>query len=130
MVKGALSRLAKMGGRDMALELLDRFLIEGPQRLEQAKAALGAQDGHNLQHHLHRICSDAGWLGAVDVQELAGRGEMLAEKGQFADLDVLLEQLSEKCFQVCMKLEQEKIRLLDPEYRPSREILPNESKSS
>ena len=124
MVKGALSRLAKMGGRDLALELLDRFLLEGPQRLEQAREALQGKDTLALQHHFHRICSDAGWLGASDVQAIASRAEILAEKAQLEELGSILDQLSELCYAVCMTLEQEKIRLLDPEYRPSREIVP------
>ena len=124
MFKGALSRLAKMGGHDLALELLDRFLIEGPQRLEQASLAFQQGERQALQHHLHRICSDAGWLGASDVQELARGMEVQAESGPLEGFSELLEQLSQLCYQACVLLEQEKRLLCDPEYRPSKEGQP------
>ena len=116
MLKGALSRLIKMGGKELALELLDRFLVEGPKRLEMAREALQEGDLHALQHHFHRLTSDAGWLGASDVQQLASSAEVQASQGRLEGLPQILDSLSELCFQVCMSLEQEKARLLDPHY--------------
>jgi HPt (histidine-containing phosphotransfer) domain-containing protein len=129
MFRGALSRLAQMGGQELAIELLDRFLIEGPERLEMARTALAAQDSYELQQHLHRLCSDAGWLGAKEIQLLAGEGEIMAEKGEMEKLSAVLDELSQLCYQTCMSLEQEKARMLEPSLevepkRPSAETSP------
>ena len=126
MLRGALSRLAQMGGQELAIELLDRFLVEGPERLEMARAALEAKDSYELQQHFHRLCSDAGWLGAKEIQLLAGQGEIMAEKGEMDKLPAVLDELSHLCYQTCMSLEQEKLRMLEPslEERPSAETPP------
>lgn len=126
MFRGALSRLAQMGGQELALELLDRFLVEGPERLEMARKALEAKDSNELQQHFHRLCSDAGWLGAKEIQTLAGQGEILAEKREMEKLSAVLDELSALCYQTCMSLEQEKARMLEPslEERPSSELPP------
>jgi HPt (histidine-containing phosphotransfer) domain-containing protein len=113
MLKGALSRLAKMGGRDLALELLERFLQEAPQRLEEARQALQGGDRHKLQLNLHRICSDAGWLGASEVQSLANELEVRAQSGELEGFGQQLEQLSELCYETCIQMEQEKVGMLE-----------------
>jgi HPt (histidine-containing phosphotransfer) domain-containing protein len=107
-----------MGGPELANEILDRFFIEGPTRLQQSYQCLDSAEYLNLCHHLHRICSDAGWLGAKDVQALASQMEVVAHtfgpNSSTENLDSFradLDRLSEYCYQATISLEQEKLLL-------------------
>ncbi|MFN8606396.1 MAG: Hpt domain-containing protein [Vulcanimicrobiota bacterium] len=111
-MQGALLRLKKMAGSATALELLDRFLEESPERLEACLAALQKGDLASIQQHLHRIRSDAGWLGAKEVQDLAGQGENLAVEGKSEGMEALLQDLSGRCYEVCQELHRERTVLL------------------
>ncbi|MBX3168443.1 MAG: Hpt domain-containing protein [Candidatus Eremiobacteraeota bacterium] len=104
--------MKKMAGSATALELLDRFLEESPERLEACLQALAAGDLPTIQQHLHRIRSDAGWLGAKEVQELAGQGENLAVEGRSEGMEALLQDLSGRCYEVCQELHRERTVLL------------------
>jgi len=104
--------LKKMAGSATALELLDRFLEESPERLESCLQALKSGDLTAIQHHLHRIRSDAGWLGAKEVQELAGQGENLAVEGKSEGMEALLQELSGLCYDVSQELHRERTVLL------------------
>lgn len=102
-----------MGGKDLALELLDRFLQEAPTRLSQAQDALKSNDRKALEMHLHRLASDSGWLGAAQVQELAGKLENLAHKGDLEGMSASLDELGGLCYEVSQELERERIILLE-----------------
>lgn len=101
-----------MAGSATALELLDRFLEESPERLAACLKALEVGDLTVIQHHLHRIRSDAGWLGAKEVQELAGQGENLAVEGKSEGMEALLQELSGRCYDVSQELHRERTVLL------------------
>lgn len=111
-MQGALLRLKKMAGSATALELLDRFLEESPTRLDACLKALEKGDLKTIQEHLHRIRGDAGWLGAKEVQDLAGQGENLAFEGKSEGMEVLLQDLSGRCYEVCQELHRERTVLL------------------
>lgn len=112
MHEGALMRLKKMAGSSTALELLDRFLEESPDRLASCVEALAESDFDKIQVHMHRIRNDAGWLGATQVHELAGVGETKAVERVHDGMAELLEQLSGLCYQVCQDLERQRTLLL------------------
>lgn len=101
-----------MAGSATALELLDRFLEESPERLQACLKALEQGDLPTIQQHLHRIRSDAGWLGAKEVQELAGQGENLVVEGKSEGMEALLQELSGRCYEVCQELHRERTVLL------------------
>lgn len=101
-----------MAGVSGALEILDRFLEEAPGRLESALRALSSGDLKTVQFNLHRIRSDAGWLGAREVQELAGQGEEQIVAGQAEGLQELLERLSGCCYDASQELERQRTVLL------------------
>lgn len=111
-MQGALLRLKKMAGSETALELLDRFLEESPERLEACLQALKTNDLDTIQRHLHRIRGDAGWLGAKEVQDLAGVGENLAVEGKSEGMETLLQDLSGHCYNVCQELHRQRTVLL------------------
>jgi HPt (histidine-containing phosphotransfer) domain-containing protein len=111
-MQGALLRLKKMAGSATALELLDRFLEESPERLQACLQALPQEDWQSIRFHLHRLRSDAGWLGAKQVQELAGEGENRVVDGNVEGLESLLQDLSGLCYEVCQELQRERTVLL------------------
>lgn len=111
-MRGALMRLKKMAGSATALELLDRFLEEAPERLRKSLDCLATRDLQAIAHHVHRIRSDAGWLGAKEVQDLAGQAEDLALENRPEGLETLLQELSGRCYEVCQELHRERTVLL------------------
>jgi two-component system sensor histidine kinase EvgS len=111
-MNGALQRLKKMAGSSTALEILDRFLEEAPERLTDCHTCLESGDLVAIRHHLHRIRSDAGWLGARQVADLAGEGENQLVEGRSDGLKELLEQLSGLCYEVSQELQRERTLLL------------------
>jgi HPt (histidine-containing phosphotransfer) domain-containing protein len=102
-----------MGGRDLAMELLERFLQEGPERLDLIRSALEKGDRLTLQQNLHRVCSDAGWLGAKEVQALANEMEVTAQTGSLEGFADHVERLTKLCYETSVLLEQEKARMND-----------------
>lgn len=111
-------RLIKMGGPELANEILDRFLREAPKKLELSHVCLDGGDFASLAHHLHRICSDAGWLGAAEVQSLASQLELDSRdlnSQDIIDFRQRLERLSELCYAACVQLDQERVSIRSDE---------------
>jgi len=90
---GSLSKFLKMGGPELALELVDRFLSEAPHRLAEARAAYGRGEFLPIEEHCHRLASDSGWLGAKDFQKLASKAEILALERKLSEIDPVLVEL-------------------------------------
>ena len=101
-----------MAGSATAIEILDRFLEEAPERIASCHESLTQGDLTAIQHHLHRIRSDAGWLGARQVADLAGEGETRIVEGRPDGLAELFEQLSGLCYEVSQELQRERTLLL------------------
>lgn len=74
--------LARAGG-DTALlkELAASFLVDGPKRLLEAKAALDRRDGTTLSREAHTLKGTAGLFGAAAVSRAASDLERLGRDG-------------------------------------------------
>jgi HPt (histidine-containing phosphotransfer) domain-containing protein len=92
----SLSKFIRMGGNELALELVDRFLKEAPERLAKACEALARGDCVPVEEHCHRLASDSGWLGAKAFQKLASRAEVLAIEKDAGQLHGVLVELESR----------------------------------
>ncbi|MBI3927270.1 MAG: hypothetical protein HY319_17160 [Armatimonadetes bacterium] len=91
----AIERVVRMGGREAALEILDRFLSM-TERLD----GLAELEPRALEQTTHRITSDAGWLGALKVRESSSLVELLASQGRLEEAAGHFELLRRLCQEV------------------------------
>jgi HPt (histidine-containing phosphotransfer) domain-containing protein len=73
-----LDKLAQMGGKAFAAEMIDLFLNYVPQKLAEARAAEQSGDLTGVKKAVHPVKSSAGNIGAHPMQNLASRIEQLA----------------------------------------------------
>ena len=88
-----LSKFLRMGGPELALELVERSLNEGPKRLGEARTGWESGNLLPVEEHCHRLASDAGWLGAREFQKLASRAEILAMEKKLEEVGPALDEL-------------------------------------
>jgi len=101
---GLLHRL--MGDEDLAIEIIDDFLKQMPDKLFAVKKALDNEDLPLVQREAHIIKGASGNVGALTMQEIAeqieiaGKEKDLVRAGSFvAELDTQLEILKIKLSQ-------------------------------
>jgi len=101
---GLLHRL--MGDEDLAIEIIDDFLKQMPDKLFAVKKALDNEDLPLVQREAHIIKGASGNVGALTMQEIAeqieiaGKEKDLVRAGSFvAELDRQLEILKIKLSQ-------------------------------
>lgn len=96
----ALSRLHKLGGRDLAGKIVAIFLGAAPQKMQEASQGLDQGDLEVVERAVHSMRSSAGNVGALRLSELAEQVEDRAEAGQGDGLGGLLEQMQAEFTQV------------------------------
>ena len=89
----ALVRLRRFGGQKLLAEMITLFLAAAPERLAAARAGLAKQDPSAVEHALHALKSSSAQLGAMQMQRLSERGEMLAGSGSLEGASALLDEL-------------------------------------
>lgn len=101
----AIERIAAIGGPALVAKMLDLFLTNAPQRLNAAEEGQANGDLRAVEAATHSLKSSAGNLGAIRLQELAGRIEELADGGQTDDLGSLILELQSEWDAVRIELE-------------------------
>jgi two-component system sensor histidine kinase/response regulator len=77
--------LERVGGnRDLALQLIDMFIEQVPEQLEDLRANAEAGDSSGLAAIFHKIKGQGGNLSLVHIRELAAAGEQRARSGEAA----------------------------------------------
>lgn len=79
---------------ELLREVLDAFLIEGPQKLDEAKKAMADGDAVTLQRAAHTIKGALRIFGEPDVMQTAENLEMAGKNEQFEQTPELYERLS------------------------------------
>lgn len=77
----ALARLRSLGGSELVADMIDLFLVHGPERLQSALEAERAGDLEGVRRAVHSLASTAGTLGAQIVQRLAAEIEVDRDTG-------------------------------------------------
>ena len=96
-------RAAKRLGQDRAmfLGLLEMFVADNADAVARARADLAKGERESAARRMHTLRSNAGFLCALDVMELAGELEMAIEReepeldSQFAELDRRIAEIVE-----------------------------------
>jgi HPt (histidine-containing phosphotransfer) domain-containing protein len=87
----ALDRLRRQGGDDLLREIIAVFLEDAPKRIRSARAGAEGSDLDKTRRAAHSLKSSAATLGAVRLQELSERIELLATKRRSAAVAALLD---------------------------------------
>jgi HPt (histidine-containing phosphotransfer) domain-containing protein len=77
----ALERLRTLGGKELVSKMVELFTSYAESVLQEAAAGLEAGNLEAVHRAAHSLKSSAGNLGALQVQDLAGRVEQLTKKG-------------------------------------------------
>ena len=86
--------LKQMSGDDFINELIDAFLDDAPDMLNNMKTALDAKDVESFRRNAHSLKSNANTFGATELGELAKELEFMARENNLEignRLDVLNE---------------------------------------
>ena len=96
--------LKQMSGGDFINELIDAFLDDAPNMIENMHKALAAKDVESFRRNAHSLKSNANTFGAVELGILARELEMMA-KANNLDIGDRLEVLNEALNKVATELE-------------------------
>jgi len=99
------ANLTELGGEEFLIEMIDLFQEQGPQKLEEARAALAAGDLRTVNRSVHSLKSSAANLGAERLRMLAARIEKLTADTHGEGLPQLLDELAQTYGQVQSRLE-------------------------
>ena len=77
----ALERLRRFGGGKLLSEMIALFLAAAPERIGAARTAVDASNVSAAEMALHSLKSSSAQLGAMRMQRLSERGELIARAG-------------------------------------------------
>lgn len=107
----ALEKLTHTAGEDLALQLLERCLAFDCCGLDRV---VSAGDLHLAEEMLHRLTSDSGWLGALELHRLCQALEIQACDRQADELARLLPEFLDVYRATATLLESHRSRLQGP----------------
>jgi histidine phosphotransfer protein HptB len=83
--KATFEELKQMSGADFINELIDAFLDDGPNMLQNMHTALDVKDVESFRRNAHSLKSNANTFGATELGGLAKELEFMAKEN---NLDV------------------------------------------
>jgi HPt (histidine-containing phosphotransfer) domain-containing protein len=86
--------LKQMSGGDFINELIDAFLDDAPNMVQNMRKALATKDVESFRRNAHSLKSNANTFGAVELSILARELEMMAKENNL-DIGNRLEVLNE-----------------------------------
>jgi HPt (histidine-containing phosphotransfer) domain-containing protein len=104
--QSALDRLERFGGPKLLREMIALFVADAPRRIVLASDAAARGDLGGLEQALHSLKSSAAQLGALRMQRICERGELLAQGGSLDGAVVALDALQVEWVNVREWLEQ------------------------
>ena len=90
----ALEELRRAGGDALMLQMIESFLDAAPPRLEQAHAGVRDGDGEMIRFALHALATSAATIGAIELNELSQRGQVLVWENDQEELIRIVEDLA------------------------------------
>jgi HPt (histidine-containing phosphotransfer) domain-containing protein len=103
--KAIFEELKQMSGEDFINELIDAFLDDAPNMLNNMKTALGAKDVESFRRNAHSLKSNANTFGATELGALAKELELMAKENNL-DVGNRLEVLNEAYGKVAKELKE------------------------
>ena len=78
--KVTFEELKQMSGEDFINELIDAFLDDAPNMIQNMKSALDAKDIESFRRNAHSMKSNANTFGATELGALAKELEVMAKE--------------------------------------------------
>jgi histidine phosphotransfer protein HptB len=97
--------LREMMGADFMVELVDTYLQDSPEMLQQMRQALDAQDADSFRRAAHSLKSNSANFGATQLAEQARMLEMMAKEGRLDQVGDSLDQVEAEFSRVKIDLE-------------------------
>ena len=91
------NELKQMSGEDFINELIDAFLEDAPNMIQNMENALAVKDIESFRRNAHSLKSNANTFGAIELAALAKELEIMARENNLEvgnRLEVLRESLS------------------------------------
>jgi DNA-binding response OmpR family regulator len=82
------------GDGQLLQELIDLFLTNAPELLQQMRRAVEDEDASTLRKAAHTLKGSSGQMGALQMQELCGTLETLAATGSLVGVEAPLSEVS------------------------------------
>jgi len=92
--KATFEELKQMSGADFISELIDAFLDDAPNMIQNMHAALATKDIESFRRNAHSLKSNANTFGAMELGGLAKELEFMARENNL-DIGNRLEVLNE-----------------------------------
>lgn len=101
--KATFEELKQMSGSDFINELIDAFLDDAPDMIQNMQTALSTKDVETFRRNAHSLKSNANTFGATELGVLAKELEILAKENNL-DIGNRLEVLKEAFDKVAEEL--------------------------
>lgn len=101
--KATFEELKQMSGADFINELIDAFLDDAPNMIENMRTALETKDVESFRRNAHSLKSNANTFGAMELGLLAKELELLGKENNL-DVGNRLEVLNEAFGKVAEEL--------------------------
>jgi HPt (histidine-containing phosphotransfer) domain-containing protein len=95
--------LKQMSGEDFINELIDAFLDDAPDMIQNMQAALATKDVESFRRNAHSLKSNANTFGAMELAALAKELEFMGKENNL-DVGYRLEVLNEAFGKVAEEL--------------------------
>ena len=92
------------GDEVLLRELVQLFLVDGPQTIGQLRLGLDTRHGMRVQFAAHTLAGNAGIFGGCRVVELARRLERLGRDNNLAGAEPIVEELDAALDALCRGL--------------------------
>ena len=92
--KATFEELKQMSGADFINELIDAFLDDAPNIIQNMQTALATKDIESFRRNAHSMKSNANTFGATELARLAKELELMAKENNL-DIGNKLEVLKE-----------------------------------
>jgi HPt (histidine-containing phosphotransfer) domain-containing protein len=103
--KTTFEELKQISGEDFIGELIDAFLDDGPNMIQNMQTALTTKDVESFRRNAHSLKSNANTFGAIELGELAKELEFMARENNL-DIGNRLEVLTEAFGKVAAELKE------------------------
>ena len=89
----ALDRLRRFGGGKLLNEMIGLLVSAAPERIQAARAGVDTGNASGAEQALHSLKSSSAQLGAMQMQRLSERGELLARSGTLEGVEGIVDDL-------------------------------------
>jgi histidine phosphotransfer protein HptB len=100
--------LKQMSGEDFINELIDAFLEDGPNMLNNMQSALDTKDVESFRRNAHSLKTNANTFGATELGTRAKELEYMARENNL-DVGDRLEQLNREFSAVAAELKEMRV---------------------